>query len=184
MSNTGHSLGGVLPLCIEAVGVFYSPSQLGKKNMLFTQSKKQQIDKEPHGRKVMLCVWWDHYSIVHFEFLNHNFLRKFSTHINKRNFVLLQDNARPHSARLMQEKYWIEASLFYSIHHIHQILHQVISIFCFLKNALWWQKYFSRLGENNLWKVSDDFYLRRISKPPDKWQEVIKNNGKYTIELN
>ena len=30
MLYPGHSLGGVLPLCREAVGVFYSPSRLGK----------------------------------------------------------------------------------------------------------------------------------------------------------
>ena len=29
VSYPGHSLGGVLPLCREAVGVFYSPSRLG-----------------------------------------------------------------------------------------------------------------------------------------------------------
>ena len=32
VSYPGHSLvGGVLPLCREAVGVFYSPSRLGKR---------------------------------------------------------------------------------------------------------------------------------------------------------
>ena len=30
MSYTGHSLGGVLPLCRGAVGVFYSPNLLGR----------------------------------------------------------------------------------------------------------------------------------------------------------
>ena len=30
VSYLGHSLGGFLPLCREAVGVFYSPSWLGK----------------------------------------------------------------------------------------------------------------------------------------------------------
>ena len=30
VSYTGHLLGSVLPLCREAVGVFYSPSRLGK----------------------------------------------------------------------------------------------------------------------------------------------------------
>ena len=26
-----------------------------------------------------------------------------------------------------------------------------------------------------------EFYLRRINKLPDKWQDVIQNNGEYTI---
>ena len=33
VSYPGHSLGGVLPLCREAVSVFYSPSQLGNSIM-------------------------------------------------------------------------------------------------------------------------------------------------------
>ena len=27
---------------------------------------------ELHGRKIMLCVWWDRRSIIHFELLNRN----------------------------------------------------------------------------------------------------------------
>ena len=44
--------------------------------------KRQWTDKDEslratpkaklRGRKVMLCVYWDHYSIIHFEFLNCN----------------------------------------------------------------------------------------------------------------
>ena len=44
--------------------------------------KRQWVDKDKsphpdpkaklHGRKIMLCVWWDHCDIIHFELLNHN----------------------------------------------------------------------------------------------------------------
>ena len=34
VSNPGHSFEGVLPLCRDAVGVFYSPSQLGWQNLV------------------------------------------------------------------------------------------------------------------------------------------------------
>ena len=30
------------------------------------------LQKELHGRKVLLYVWWDHCSIIYFEFLNYN----------------------------------------------------------------------------------------------------------------
>ena len=36
VSYPEHSLGGVLPLCREAVGVFYSPSRLGKRLVVWT----------------------------------------------------------------------------------------------------------------------------------------------------
>ena len=29
-----------------------------------------------------------------------------------------------------------------------------------------------------------EFYLKGINKQPDKWQEVIQNNGKYTTDWN
>ena len=48
----------------------------------YVQCKKQLIDEyqspqptlkvQLHGKKVMLCIWWDHHGIIHFEFLNCN----------------------------------------------------------------------------------------------------------------
>ena len=70
----------------------------------------------------MLCVWWDHCSIIPFEFLNcnqtlnanlnsqqlqhshENLLRKCPTLVNRRNVAFLYDNAKPPSARITQEK--------------------------------------------------------------------------------
>ena len=48
------------------------------------------------------------------------------------------------------------------------------------------KKFFSgRSGENVYGKIlsskSAVFYLRKIKKLPAKWQEMIENNGKYTI---
>ena len=37
MSYTGHSLGGGLTLCRDAVGLFYSPNRLGKNSFVYTQ---------------------------------------------------------------------------------------------------------------------------------------------------
>ena len=71
----------------------------------------------------MLCVWWNHCGIIHFEFLNHNHTlnadlysqqlqrvhenlkkKKSPTFINRRNVMLLHDNKRQHSARTMLDK--------------------------------------------------------------------------------
>ena len=68
--------------------------------------------------------------------------------------MLLHDNTWLHSARIMQEKILDLAGLFYSVHHIHQTLHQIVSIFSLQK------------GLNK----------RKFS------QEVIQNNGKYIID--
>ena len=76
-----------------------------------------------NGRKVLLCVSWDHRGIIHFEFLNRNHtltedfysqqwqcvhenLRKCLRHVlvNRRNVELLHDNTRLHSVIIKREK--------------------------------------------------------------------------------
>ena len=77
---------------------------------------------ELHGRKVMLCVWYDHHNIIHFEFLNCNqtlnadlysqqvqcvhvnLLRKRPALVSRRDIVLFHDNTRLHSARITQRR--------------------------------------------------------------------------------
>ena len=65
--------------------LFFKNIIVGDEKLMFydnVQSKRQWIDEDEtlqptpkmklHERKVMLCVWWDHCSIIHFEFLNCN----------------------------------------------------------------------------------------------------------------
>ena len=37
-------------------------------------------------------------------------------------------------------------------------------------------------AKNLLSTKASEFYLKAINKLPDKWQEVIQNNVKYTID--
>ena len=39
-----------------------------------------------------------------------------------------------------------------------------------------------RFVENLLSSKATEFYLKGINKLPDKWQEVIKNDGEYIID--
>ena len=48
VSNPGHSLGGVLPPCRGAVGVFYSPSRLGN-----PATQGQYLSLRGNGRAVI-----------------------------------------------------------------------------------------------------------------------------------
>ena len=60
-------------------------------------------------------------------------------------------------------------------------------LFCSLQNALN-DKKFSQEDEvktfvENIFNLKPaEFYLREINKLSNKWQEVIQNNGKYTID--
>ena len=87
-----------------------------------------------HRRKLILCVWWDHCIINHFEFFNHNqilnadlcsqqlqrvhenFLRNRPTLVQRN--VLHHNKAWPHWTRITQEKYRILAYLSYPNHYI------------------------------------------------------------------
>ena len=60
VSYLGHSFGGegVLPLCREAVGVFYNPSQLDKlKNSLACQNIKLKKKKKKKEGKLKTCTY-------------------------------------------------------------------------------------------------------------------------------
>ena len=115
-----------------------------------------------------------------------NVLRKHPALVNKRNVVLLNDNLRQHLSR---KKYCVQASLFYNIHHIHKILYQVISHFWFSAKCSGRQKISQKdpmkiFLENFLGLKTATFYLWRIYKPNDKWQEGVQNNSENTIDWN
>jgi [histone H3]-lysine36 N-dimethyltransferase SETMAR len=73
-------------------------------------------------KKVLLCVWWDCGGIIHFELLkpgetitaqvycsqldrvNAKILEKRTSLINQKGVILHHDNARPHAAKVTQEK--------------------------------------------------------------------------------
>lgn len=75
-----------------------------------------------HPKKLLLSVWWDFTGIIHYEVLNPNetitaeyycaqldrlniaLLQKRPRLINRNGVILQHDNARPHSARITQEK--------------------------------------------------------------------------------
>ena len=123
-------------------------------------------------------------------------LKKIREHKNLRTRLLekchfFYDDAKLHLARIRQEKILdlVGSGLFYPVHHIHQTLPQVISIFCVLYKMLWMTKNFSQdqvkmFVENFLILKPSEFYLRGINKLLDRWQEVFQNVGKYNIDWN
>ena len=53
VSYTGHSLGGVLPLCRSAVSVFNSPSRLGNPRYLCYSTDLPPIQNVTHGHFIV-----------------------------------------------------------------------------------------------------------------------------------
>ena len=97
-----------------------------------TQRKRQWLDRNQspqpvpkqglHPRKIMLCLWWDMRGLIHYELLCPNqtiTAAKYCSQLedlktalsikrpallNRKGVVLQHDNARPHTARITQEK--------------------------------------------------------------------------------
>ena len=179
-------------------------------------ARKQQwidMDKSPqpdpkaelHSRKIMLCVWWDRRGIIHFELLNRNetvtadlyvqqlqrvhqsLLEKRPTLVNRKNVVLLHDNARPHTARVTQEFFWSLAGLFYLTHHTHLTLRLPIIICLDHCKILMWKNFGNEdqvreFVENFFMSKAVEFYAKGMEELPDKWQQVIANDGEYIID--
>ena len=134
---------------------------------LWQWSKQKTVDEslqpkaELHGRKVMLCEWWDQCCIIHFMFLNdnqtlnadlyfqqlqhvhENLLRKCFALIWRGNIVLLHDNTKPHSVRIKQEKI-LDLSWSVLLHppYLPDFLPSDFHVFCSLQNAMNDQKFF------------------------------------------
>ena len=105
------------------------------------------------------------------------------TPIKRRN-VLLHDNARPNSARILQENI---LDLGRSVEP-HSSIYQALSdfhLFCSLQNVLNDIKFSQdqvKMRVEKIWSLKTvQFYSRRINKLLDKSQQLIQNNSKYTL---
>lgn len=77
---------------------------------------------EPHPKQVLLCIWWAHFGVVHYEILKQGQTINASLYstqlqrvhekllairpsmVTRRGVLYLHDNAKPHTAKLTQEK--------------------------------------------------------------------------------
>jgi [histone H3]-lysine36 N-dimethyltransferase SETMAR len=158
---------------------------------------------ELHPKKVLLSVWWDVEGIIHWEVLPPNqtinaafyclqldrvrasLMAKRPGLVNRRGVILHHDNARPHAAVSTRQKLmsfgWEVLShppyspdLAPTDYHLFRALNNSFSQKTFddvdaVKTAI--QDFFNSKPR--------DFYLRGINLLPERWQEVIDNNGDY-----
>ena len=81
--------------------------------------------------------------------VHENLLRKCLTLINRRNIVLLYDNAKPHSARITQEKN-IKWSVLPHPPNLPDVAPSDFHLFFFSTKCFKWQKMFSRRSGKNI----------------------------------
>ena len=161
-----------------------------------------QPKPETHGRKVLLCCWWDARGMVHHELLTQGHtvtsavyvdqLRRLAAATREKRRMgqvhLLHDNARPHVAsatrQQLEELGWItlphppySPDLAPSDYHLFSALKnflrgQSFSDFSALENSL----------ENFFRQQPPEFWKRGIQSLPDRWKQVVDTCGEYIVD--
>ena len=168
------------------------------------QASVQTPKRNIHGKKVMLCVWWDIKGILYFELLqpkqtvNAQLYSQQLTRLDEkirekrtgpghgnRKVILLHDNARPHVAIKTKETI-IELGWEVMTHPAYSpdLAPSDYYLFRSLEHSLR-EKSFSNVDDlkNHLDEYFESkpqsFYRDGIRQLPIKWAKVIDNNGNY-----
>jgi len=157
-------------------------------------------------KKVLLCVWWDCRGVIHFELLKpgetvtadlycqqldrvcNKLFEKRPVLINRKSVVLQHDNARPHVARLTQEK--IKELNWEVLPHppySPDIAPSDFHLFRSLEHSLR-NKTFRNIDdvrahlESYFSSKPPEFYKEGIQTLSARWQKVLDNDGDYIID--
>jgi [histone H3]-lysine36 N-dimethyltransferase SETMAR len=179
-----------------------------RKRQWLSPTKKPVPTPKPglHPKKVLLCVWWDMDGLIYYELLNQNqtitadvycqqldklrlsLATKRPALANRKGVILQQDNARPHTAKITQQKLkefgWeilphppYSPDIAPSDYHLFQSLQHFLDGKEFkgkneVENAI--NSYFTQ--------KSKDFFRDGIEKLPEGWSKIIENDGNYIID--
>ena len=161
----------------------------------------------PSAGKVMCTVFWDNEGILHVDFLHDrrtinaeyysNLLREHvkpayrskRRHKPMRDAILLQDNARPHTARLTMAT--IAELGWQTLEHppySPDLSPCDFHLFGPLKEALGGQRFSSNEGVEEFvrnWFLTrpKEFYAQGISKLPERWAKCVELSGEYIEKL-
>ena len=156
-----------------------------------------------HPKKVMLGIWWDWKGVLYYELLPES--QRINSHkncsqlnqmkaaldnkhpelINRKRIIFHQDNARPHVSLMTRQKL-LQLSWEVTIHPLYSpdIAPSHFHLFRSLQNSLN-GKNFNSLEDCN--RYLEQFFAQKdkkfwedgITKLPEKWQKVVKQNSEY-----
>ncbi|UYV68292.1 SETMAR [Cordylochernes scorpioides] len=157
-----------------------------------------------HGKKLMLCIWWDQLGVIYYELLQPNenipgeryqqqLMRlsralkiKRPLYAKRHDKVIYQhDNARPHVAKVVKET--LEALQWDVLPHplySPDIAPSDYHMFCSMTHGLAEQHFTSyEEAKNwvNVWIASKDeeFFRHGIRMLPKRWEKVVAKDGQY-----
>ncbi|UYV71485.1 SETMAR [Cordylochernes scorpioides] len=173
----------------------------GKPGHASTSTAKPNI----HGKKLMLCIWWDQLGVIYYELLQPNktitgeryqqqLMRlsralkiKRSLYAKRHDKVIYQhDNARPHVAKVVKET--LEALQWDVLPHppySPDIAPSDYHMFCSMTHGLAEQHFTSYEEAKNwvdVWIASKDeeFFRHGIRMLPEKRDKVVAKDGQYS----
>lgn len=182
--------------------VFYDNPKRKKSYVDPGQPSTSIAKRDIHGKKVLLCVWWDTKGVLYYELLEpgetvtadryQDQLIKLSDAIEEkrpftgkgtRKVILLHDNARPHTALATKET--IFALGWEVLPHAAYSPDKAPSDYHLFRSmqGLLAGEHFSNVEEARKWL--DDYFASkppsfyRDRKLPHKWQKIIDSNGEY-----
>lgn len=159
-----------------------------------------------HGKKLMLCIWWDQLGVVYYELLNpsetitgalyRTQLMRLSRALKEKRpqyysrhekIILLHDNARPHVAAPVKK--YLETLDWEVLPHppySPDIAPSDYHLFRSMAHALTTQRFTSYEDTKNWvdsWIASKDkeFFRRGIRMLPERWEKVVASDGQYFI---
>lgn len=159
-----------------------------------------------HPRKVLLCVWWDSTGVIHLEVLemgqtvtadiychqldrlNQALKVQRPALVNRKGVLLQQDNARPHTAKVTQDKIrdlgWdLLPHPAYSPDIAPSDYHLFRSLRGFLQGKKFANIEVIETALNQFFASKPrSFYDQGIKNLVQKWQDVIYNDGEYLID--
>lgn len=157
-----------------------------------------------HGKKLLLCIWWDQQGVVYYELLEPGQtvtgdyyrlqLMRLSRALKEKRpiyeqrhdkVILLHDNARPHIAQPV--KTYLETLKWEVLPHppySPDIAPSDYHLFRSMAHGLADQHFETYEQAKNwidCWIASKDdlFFKRGIRMLPDRWAEVVKSDGQY-----
>lgn len=168
------------------------------------EKPKPRIKQDLHPKKTMICVWWDSQGLLHWEMLKKNItvdknlykaqLHRVNEAIQQKRpdrqgqVILLHDNARPHTAKIvqaaLQDLFWevlqhppYSPDLAPTDYHVFRCLSNEMRGIIF-DNQDDLEKWLNNFFETR----SADFWRSGINKLVKRWEEVVKSDGDYIID--
>lgn len=162
--------------------------------------------RDMHGKKAMLCVWWDIRGIVYSEFLprgqtitsdlycrqldrvHAQLVRTRPQLVNRKGVLFHQDNARPHvSAQTMRKISELKWELIAHPPYSPDLAPSDFHLFRSLQNFLQSKNYRTEEQVKNgvegfMRSQPRKFFENGIKKLVGRWEQVISNRGEYIFD--